>query len=324
MGRNALFSTVRSEVSMKRSRFDLSKRNMTTFSEGYLVPIYVNTDILPGDTFDVKTKLKLRSRTPLAPVMDNAKLSTFWFFTPYRNVWSGTKAFYGDSDPSAWINPTEKFFPALEIKDIGMALATLSDAEGYSDKLLGSLWDHFGLPLISKTGNYADSKIPISSLAFRAYKLIWNEWFRDENLQDAQFVNTSDTATLADYYPVDENGDYIPMLRACRLHDYFSSCLPGPQKGNPVYIPLVGMAPVVTGPNNKAADGFDTDAPSLKMVSNDASVNNSGDPYFLAYTGASGYLTGGGVKQQYPDGSVEFQPANLWADLGSVDLVFRR
>lgn len=230
MNRNTLFTSVRSEVHAKRSRFDLSKRNMTTFSQGSLVPIYCNTDILAGDTFDISTKLKIRSRTPLAPVMDNARLDTYWFFTPYRNVWDGTKAFYGDSDPSAWISPTEKFIPALTIDSLGGQLATISKTAGFSDKLLGSLWDHFGLPLISYNGNNA-SEIPINALAFRAYKLIWNEWFRDENLQDAQFVNTSDTATLADYYPVDENGNYIPMLPACRLHDFFSSCLLVLKKG---------------------------------------------------------------------------------------------
>lgn len=320
MNRNTLFSSVRSEVNLKRSRFDLSKRNMTTFSQGALVPIYCNTDILAGDTFDISTRLKIRSRTPLAPVMDNARLDTYWFFTPYRNVWDGTKAFYGDSDPSAWISPTEMFIPALTLDSLGGALATVSKTAGFSDKLLGSLWDHFGLPLISYNGNHS-SEIPIDALAFRAYKLIWNEWFRDENLQDAQFVNTSDTATLADYYPVDENGNYIPLLPACRLHDFFSSCLPGPQKGNPVYVPLVGLAPIITGANNKAANGYDLDAPPIKLVSDDASINTSGDAYFISYTGSNGHLTADGMKQDYPDSSTMVQPANLWADLSSVDLV---
>ena len=107
MTRNELFSQVHATMSADRTKFDLSKRRFSTFNQGQLVPIYVNSDILAGDTFDVMTKFKIRSRTPLSPVLDNAKVDTYWFFSPYTQLWDHAKEFYGDSKPSAYYAPVK-------------------------------------------------------------------------------------------------------------------------------------------------------------------------------------------------------------------------
>ena len=188
MNRNQLFETVTPDVRVGRTKFDLSERRLTTFNEGSLIPIYVNADILAGDTFDVTTKFKIRTRTPLAPVLDNCKLDTYWFFVPDRLSWKHLKEFYGDSNPSAWIAPQSYEVPHVNLEDL--------DSDEVENGLcaVGSLWDYMGLPLLDK-GEQSDKPVPIQVLPFRAYKLIWNTWFRDENLMDPVLVSDSDTGT---------------------------------------------------------------------------------------------------------------------------------
>lgn len=200
-----------------RSSFNRSHGLKTTFDADYLVPILVD-DVVPGDTFNVNTTIFARLATPIHPIMDNIYIETFFFFVPYRLVWENFETFHGaQTDPGDSIDFT---IPALDGSD---TIGT------------GDLGDYMGLPL----GLDPSVTTDISCLPFRALRLIWNEWFRDENLQDSLDVKTDDGPDNNSEVAYSE----VPPKRGKR-HDYFTSCLPWPQKGDAVNVPLLGTAPV--------------------------------------------------------------------------------
>jgi len=197
---------------IERSRFDRSHALKTTFDEGDLVPIYVD-EVLPGDSFHLKETSFARLSTPLRPIMDNLYYETFYFFVPYRLVWDNWQKFMGERSTPGEDNST------LTIPQVNLT----------ADKYPYQLYQYFGLPLSPS----APLTMSVSALPFRAYNLIYNEWFRDENLalpEPVPLTNGPDSNSLAQ------------MCRRGKRHDYFTSCLPWPQKGPAVMIP-VGAAP---------------------------------------------------------------------------------
>ena len=204
-----LFSQIPS-TQIPRSVFDRSHGYKTTFNSGFLVPFYVD-EVLPGDSFKLTATLFARLATPIVPFMDNLYLETFFFFVPNRLVWDNWQKFNGEQK-----NPSDS---------TDFLIPTVSGTNVQNQ----TLWDYFGLP------TNVNNVLKVNALPFRAYNLIFNEWFRDENLQESLKVPTGDGPdNLSDY----------SLVRRGKRHDYFTSCLPWPQKGPGVEISLGGSVPV--------------------------------------------------------------------------------
>jgi Capsid protein (F protein) len=213
-----------------RSRFSMQKTLKTTFDSGLIVPIMCE-EVLPGDTFNVNVTMFGRLATPLFPVMDNLHLDSFFFFVPNRLVWNNWVKFMGEQD-----NPSDSISYTIPQQ--------VSPAGGYA---IGSLQDYLGLPTVGQVT--AGNTVSHSALPTRAYNLIYNQWFRDENLQNSVTVDKGDgpDASPATNYTI---------LRRGKRHDYFTSSLPWPQKGGTaVTLPLGTSAPVKGIYTSAAATG---------------------------------------------------------------------
>lgn len=197
---------------IQRSVFNRSHDYKTTFDSGYLVPFYVD-EVLPGDSFKLNCSVFCRLTTPIVPFMDNLYLETFFFFVPNRLVWKHWENFMGQQDNPG--DSTDYLIPQTVAGNSGFAV--------------GSVADYFGIPTSVKG-------LSVSSLPFRAYQLIYNEWFRDENLQERVGAWASAASHKDD--PVgdwnDTNSTGLTLLRRNKYHDYFTSALPWPQKGDAV------------------------------------------------------------------------------------------
>jgi hypothetical protein len=216
------------KTSIPRSVFNRSHGHKTGIPVGKLIPFFVD-EVLPGDTFNLKTAMLARLSTPIVPFMDNLYIRTFYFFVPNRLVWEHWEAMNGDqkSGPTA---STDYLVPQASLTNLQ----------------IGTIGDYFGLPV------NIQNNIAVSELPLRAYALIWNEWFRDENLQNAKnidpntgrmYVGDQATSSVVSTDRLSYLGDPAPVAK---FHDYFTSALPWPQKGPGVEISLGGTVPVVT------------------------------------------------------------------------------
>lgn len=196
-------------INTQRSSFDRSHGTKMTFDASDLIPMFVD-EVVPGDTFKLSTSGFARMATPIYPVMDNIFMDTFYFFVPMRLVWDNAEQFFGEDLVGGDGNAPTKPFRATE------------DLVGANQ---GSLEDYMGIPILRPDLEYDE-------LPMRAYYTIWNEWFRDQNLQDKYEVTTGDT-------PNTGWTDFPPLMKRNKKHDYFTSCLPWPQKSEAVRIPVL-------------------------------------------------------------------------------------
>lgn len=221
---------------MRRTKFDRSHVYKTTFDSGKLIPVFVD-EVLPGDTTRMSVNYFARLATPIKPIMDNIYLDWFFFFVPNRLVWEHWQNFcFEQEDPD---DSTDYVIP------------TISATGNSENTYIGSLWDYFGLP-VNTSNNLSD----ISALPFRGVYLIYNEWFRDENLQKSVKIQKGDTNEVLNSARASEQPswvftsgtDIVPGL-ACpprgKRHDYFTSALPWTQKGPGVSVGLAGTASIV-------------------------------------------------------------------------------
>lgn len=252
---------------MKRTKFDRSHVYKTTFDSGKLIPVFVD-EVLPGDTTRMSVNYFARLATPIKPIMDNIYLDWFFFFVPNRLVWEHWQNFcFEQEDPD---DSTDYVIPTVT--------ATGNSENTY----IGSLWDYFGLP-VNTSGNLSG----ISALPFRAVYLIWNEWFRDENLQKSVKIQKGDTnevlnsarSTEQPSWVFSSGTSIVPGL-ACpprgKRHDYFTSALPWTQKGPGVSVGLAGTASIVD-PSPESGYFLHSNANQLAAVSAyDGEVSSSG------------------------------------------------
>lgn len=226
------------QADIPRSSFDRSHGHKTTFNGGQLVPFFVD-EALPGDTFNLRTAGFARMATPIFPVMDNLYMETFFFAVPVRLVWDNFQKMMGEQD-----NPGDS-------NDF-LAPTMTSPTGGYA---IGSLQDHMGIPPLV-------DGLQHSALPFRAHKLIYNEWFRDQNLQNSVVIDKGDG-------PDDGTGLNQLVPNRGKRHDYFTSCLPWPQKGPEIQLPLGQSAPI-TGLGFRATNTPTPDQTDIRETTGNA------------------------------------------------------
>ena len=276
-------------IDLSRSTFDRSASVKTSFNAGDIIPFFLE-EVLPGDTFNVKSSKVVRMQTLLTPMMDNVYLDTYYFFVPNRLVWKHWKEFNGENTESAWIPQTTYEVPQITSPaDTGWAVGTIAD--------------YFGIP----TGI---PNLSVNALPFRAYALIMNEWFRDQNLSDPLVV-PDDDATVAGV----NTGNYVSDVAkggkpyiAAKYHDYFTSCLPSPQKGPDVVIPVASGA---KSPVYALADRVPSDGVSAANFMLGQTLAESDPRYFGAASWADD--VNAKLKKNPDNGYPNVTPLNLWA-----------
>lgn len=295
MNRNSEYKFAQNpQVGVSRSRFQRNSDNKTTFNTGDLIPIYLD-EVLPGDTHQVDVACVMRMATPIFPVMDNAFCDFYFFFVPNRLLWQHWKEFMGENKETAWTPKTEYSVPQVTAPKGGWAEGTLADYLGLPTKVEG---------------------ISVSALPGRAYGLIYNEWFRNQNVTQPTLVEVTDATTTGKNDGSTTNDSAITLakpLKAAKMFDYYTGALPEPQKGEPITLPLSGNAPILPYEND------------LKTVSQDdvyarqytVSGNTHNAKFGLQYTQNVGtYRVQGADSPAINEKEIEHY---LMADLSSVN-----
>lgn len=296
-------------VSIERSTFDRSHGYKTSFNAGELIPFMVE-EVLPGDTFDITTSKVIRSQTMLTPVMDSMFVDTFYFFVPNRLVWRHWKEFCGENTQGAWAPSVDYTIPSISSPKGGFAVGTIAD--------------YMGLP-VGVEWSASDDLSP-SALPFRAYALICNEFFRDQNVTDPLLIPLDDAnqvgVNTGNYISDVANGGKPFMVS--KVHDYFSSALPSPQRGEGVNIPIDvpvfagGTFPVITTNNTTLPSSF---YPLVNVRSATTTMNpNDGLDKLSGGTLEQPYVTGQGDYNSWTTGgsnAMQIAPINLSVDIPS-------
>lgn len=311
------FTKAPSSLHTARSGFDLTHSHTTTFNTGDLVPILVDGDILPGDTININVNAIIRGITPIVPVMDNTYLQFDMFFVPYRLVWCHFKNFMGESD-QAWTPSKEYTIP----QDTLISTNPIVKSNFYKAA---------GIP----TGELKNSiPLSISALISRAYGLIWNEWYRDQNTQDPLYIPTDDNSISVVQGQTNNFQSTLldGFLKVNKLHDYFTSSLPAPQKGDLSSVGLSGNLPVLTGVQHSNLTSMNSNARKNgfyplsfaqyngSFVANPTTAplrNKGGSGTGITSSGASG-LTNGSSTTVSANATVA--PDNLYVNLANTSI----
>lgn len=335
---NTTFSENPVSLDIARSTFTAHPKHITTMTEGDLVPVFFS-EVLPGDTFSVDTSFLARMATPIFPVADNAFIDFFYFYVPNRIVWNHWKEFLGENTSAPWTQSVEYTIPQLKFD------RQWSSFEGYNQgshnsgygPLPESVVDYFGITtgivpsywVDSDSVNHYCDELTVSDLPNRAYRLIWNEFFRDQNVDTPVPVYLDDSdrsyydsrATFSGQTDVGEFYNYGGKpLKVNKFHDYFTSCLPAPQKGPSVSVGVVGGSlPVVPGSNNHLS------ASSYPVYLKESSGPSSAGVY--TWTDLAGKRNLGGLSSDSVFGGINttgfdspyfIAPSNLIADANNL------
>lgn len=301
-------------LDITRSRFKRRQDVKLTMNAGQLIPFYVD-EVLPGDTFSIDQAAIIRMTTPIFPVMDNCHMDIYYFNVPCRIIWEHFKRFMGENDTGPWAQTQEYTIPQVKVT------GTADKPAPYE----GSIMDYMGIP--TKVSKGTDTAFSVNALPFRAYALIWQEWFRDQNVDNPAINSTADATvnyTDDETKGMDaENPDIEYILKNAytggrplpvnKYHDYFTSALPSPQKaGEPVRVPTIGVAHLnLYNPDNFPEKlGWPTDSSEYHLIMNlsvQAETKGEDGQYY-----ANGIL---GSADGAPDGNREVE---LGADMSTA------
>jgi hypothetical protein len=290
-----------------RTRFNRDQTILTTFDSGKLIPFYVD-EVLPGDTFNVNTAAIIRMSTPKYPVMDDAFIDFYYFYCPNRILWDNFKQFMGEVEETPWMPKKTYKVPQIVIN------GKKENPEPYE----GSILDYMGVPTLVK------NTFKVNALPIRAYVKIWNEFFRDENVDNAATIKTDDNNINYQDGKEKESDINQILIKAVgggrclpvnKFHDYFTSCLPYPQRGPEVTVPMTGNAPVRLGSSDGRYEEFKN---PVQMVLGSTSTSNA--PGGLTYLKPTG-LPNEKMQMEFSGTSAGETGAGGWmfTDLSTVE-----